>query len=133
MCTCWLKNGEMTPWERLHRELRRRRKTLVSLAQALGTTKQTVGHWKHRGIPVERMAGCAKFVGRSVEWLEFGDEAPGDLFDAVKAVAVYLQSLEAYDQATVVSLFTTLANSPRLHESVAHGLVALSKIDDLTD
>ena len=72
------------------------------------------------------MQKCADYVGRSVEWLEYGEDSAAELFEAVKTVAAYLQSLGTYDQTTVVSLFTTLAHSPRLHDVVAQGLAALA-------
>lgn len=67
-------NVLMTPWERLDAELARRRTSWTSLAEALETTKQAVGHWKTRGIPAKNMRAAAEFVGRSLEWLEFGDQ-----------------------------------------------------------
>lgn len=63
----------MTPWERLDKEITRKRLAWVALADALGLTKQNIGHWKTRGIPAKYMRGAASFVGKSLEWLEFGD------------------------------------------------------------
>lgn len=63
----------MTPWERLDKEITRKRLAWVALADSLGLTKQNIGHWKTRGIPAKYMRGAASFVGKSLEWLEFGD------------------------------------------------------------
>ena len=69
----------MTPWERLDAELARKRSSWTALAKSLGATKQTVGHWKSRGIPAKNMRAAADFVGRSLEWLEFGENSDFDL------------------------------------------------------
>ena len=63
----------MSPWDRLDAELARKRSSWTSLADVLGTTKQAVGHWKTRGIPARSMREAAEFVGKTRDWLEFGD------------------------------------------------------------
>jgi hypothetical protein len=76
-------NTVMTPWLRLDAELARRRSSWVSLAESLGATKQAVGHWKHRGIPAKYMRKAAEFVGKTIDWLEYGNDyfAQAEEFD----------------------------------------------------
>lgn len=121
----------MSPWDRLIREMTRRRKTLEGLALATGASRQSIGHWGRRGIPARHLRAAADFVGRSMDWLEFGVDADPELSAAVQAIAKHLETLPSYDKATVVSLFTTLAHSPHLHRIVADGLADLCpKADD---
>jgi hypothetical protein len=115
----------MTPWERLTRELRRRRKKLVQFAEGIGVSRQTLNNWRDRGIPSSRLHDCAAYLGRSVEWLELGHEASPDLVSAVQSLAQHLESLDPKNRATVVSLLTTLVNSPQLYLVVVDGLLAL--------
>ena len=61
------------------------------MAEALSTTKQAVGHWKTRGIPAKKMRQAAEFVGKSLEWLEFG---PGESVASSAGQAGSLQPLE---------------------------------------
>lgn len=117
----------MTPWDRLEKEMLRRRKSVHDLARLSGASLNAIWHWRHRGIPVKHMASAARLVGRSVNWLEVGvDENPA-LVDAVRAIAAHLESLGEYDRATVVSLLSTLAHSPDLYQVVATGLESLPK------
>ena len=74
----------MTPWERLDAELAKRRISWASLADALGTTKQAVGHWRTRGIPPKHMRGAAEFVGQTQDWLEFGPNTADLTFSSLK-------------------------------------------------
>lgn len=116
----------MSAWERLVREMRRKRKSFVSLADALGTSKGNINHWKQRGIPQKYMRQCAEFVGCTLEWLEFGDsDRRMPLEEALRVLAEHLQAAGDYDKATVVALFTTLAHSPHMYEVVHNGLAAL--------
>lgn len=115
----------MTPWERLTRELRRRRKKLVQLAEGINVSRQTLNNWRDRGIPPARLHDCAAYLGRSVDWLELGHEATPDLVSAVQSLAQHLETLDPKNRATVVSLLTTLVNSPQLYLVVVEGLLAL--------
>lgn len=120
---------KMTPWERLSREMQRKRKTLAGLSEATGASKKAINHWKRRGIPAKYVRVCAEFVGRSMDWLELGVDNP-DLLAACQAIAAHLEALGAYDRATVVSLLSTLAHSPKLFEVVATGLESLPREQD---
>jgi len=62
-----------------------------------------------------------------MDWLELGVDPSPDLLAAVQTIATHLESLGTYDRATVVSLLSTLANSPALYEVVADGLESLKK------
>lgn len=73
------------------------------------------------------MRACADFLGRSMGWLELGVDPSPDLLAACQAISTHLESLGEYDRATVISLLSTLANSPRLYEVVATGLESLPK------
>lgn len=117
----------MTPWERLEREILRKRKSLKGLSEATGASRHSINHWKTRGIPARHMRTCAEFVGRSMDWLEFGVDPSPDLLAAVQTIAEHLESLGDYDRQTVVSLLSTLAHSPKLYEVVANGLESLPK------
>lgn len=64
----------MTPWERLDAEIARKRSSWSSLAAQLDVKKQAVGNWKARGIPAKHMRAAAAFVGKSMDWLEFGED-----------------------------------------------------------
>jgi hypothetical protein len=119
--------GKMTPWERLNKEMERKRKSVHDLAQATGASLSAIWHWQHRGIPSKHMRSCAEFAGHSVQWLEIGVEDNPELLAAVRAIAAHLESLGSYDRATVVSLLSTLAHSPKLFEVVAKGLESLPK------
>jgi hypothetical protein len=117
----------MTPWERLVREIGRKRKTLRGLSEATGASRQTINHWKRRGIPSKYLRASADYVGRSMDWLELGVDPSPDLLSAVQAIANHLESLGDYDRQTVISLLSTLAHSPKLYEVVANGLESLPK------
>lgn len=67
-----LNNTPMTPLERLDSELARRRITWDSLAKALGTSNQNVSNWTKKGVPVKHYRKIAEFIGKSLDWLEFG-------------------------------------------------------------
>lgn len=69
----------MTPWERLDAEIARKRSSWSSLAAQLDVKKQAVGNWKARGIPAKHMRAAAAFVGKSMDWLEFGEDAPSNM------------------------------------------------------
>jgi hypothetical protein len=62
-----------------------------------------------------------------MDWLELGVDPSPDLLAAVQAIAAHLESLGDYDKATVVSLLSTLAHSPRLYGVVASGLENLTE------
>ena len=117
----------MTPWERLKKEMVKKRKSDHDLAQATGASLSAIWHWQHRGIPSKHMRGCADMVGRSVQWLELGVDPLPDLQSAVQAIALHLESLGEYDHATVLALFSTLTTSPQQFEVVATGLESLPK------
>ncbi|CAM8658238.1 Cro/C1-type helix-turn-helix domain [Comamonadaceae bacterium] len=119
--------GTMTPWERLEREMRRKRKSVHDLAQATGASISAIWHWQHRGIPARHLRAAADFVGRPVDWLELGLDPSPDILVACQTISAHLESLGEYDRQTVVSLLSTLAHSPQLFEVVATGLEALPK------
>ncbi len=122
----------MSPWDRLQKEMTRRRKTLEGLVEATGASRQSIWHWEKRGIPSRHIRAAAEYVGRSMDWLEFGVDSSPDLLESVQTIALHLESLGNYDKATVVSLLSMLAHSPDLYQVVATGLESLqSKIDDL--
>ena len=64
----------MTPWNRLNDELAKRHIKWVTFCEALGVAKQTAGHWKHRGIPAKYFRPISEYLGKSIDWLEFGDD-----------------------------------------------------------
>ena len=119
--------GKMSAWERLEREMHRKRKSVHDLARATGASLNAIWHWKHRGIPTKHMRSAAEFVGRTVDWLELGVDPSPDLLAACQMISAHLESLGDYDRQTVVSLLSTLAHSPKLYEVVATGLESLPK------
>ena len=100
---------------------------MATFAAGIGTSKQNMVHWRTRGIPAKFMRPAAEYLGRSVEWLEFGEEVPMSMPKAVAVLAAYLQDLPDYDRATVIALLTTLVHSPQLHGGVAQGLLDLAE------
>ena len=96
------------------------------MAAALGTSKQNVLHWRARGIPHKFKRPVADYLGKTVDWLEFGDEPAMTMPRAVAVLAAYLQDLPDYDRATVIALLSTLVHSPQLHAVVAQGLADLT-------
>lgn len=117
----------MSPWERLEKELQRRRKSVHDLSRVTGASLNSIWHWRHRGIPIKHLGAAARLVGRSVQWLEVGVDDNPDLITAVRTIASHLESLGDYDRQTVVSLLSTLAHSPDLYDVVARGLESLQK------
>ena len=123
----------MTPWERLEKEMARKRKSLAALYEVTGASRQAVEHWRVRGIPARHMRACAEFVGRSMDWLELGVEPELDIYDAMQGLAKHLDALGTYDPEAVISLLATLVHSPKSHDAVAGELVALKTKDGSAD
>ena len=119
--------GKMSAWERLEREMHRKRKSVHDLARVTGASLNAIWHWKSRGIPARHMRACAELVGRQVDWLELGVDPSPDLLAACQMISAHLESWGDYDRQTVVSRLSTLAHSPKLYEVVATGLESLPK------
>ena len=69
---------DMTPWERVDRELALKRTSWATLGKFLGAEKQTVGHWKTRGIPAKYYRPIATYFNKPTDWTELGDASGQD-------------------------------------------------------
>lgn len=56
-------------YERLRDELSRRGKSWAWLADRMGTTRQAVGNWKKRGVPVKDFPTIAVAFGETADWV----------------------------------------------------------------
>lgn len=57
----------LTPYEQVEAERRKRRWSRVQAAEFFGTTKQAYGNWRSRGIPLNRYARVADFLRCTVD------------------------------------------------------------------
>lgn len=73
-------------WERIDKELARRRKTWQWLYTELGYSKERVNNWSRRGIPATQYVAISHALGKSVDWLiSDADEAPEDIDAGIKS------------------------------------------------
>lgn len=56
-------------WERVREELDRRGKSWAWLADRMGTTRQAVGNWKKRGVPLKDYPAIAVAFGETADWV----------------------------------------------------------------
>lgn len=133
-------------WERLSSLMGD--KSIGALAKDLGISFQAVAKVRDGGsFGSDNNIKAAKLFGVNPEWLAtgkgpklVGDGRPGavhgvsdaagtytviTLESAVARIAQHLESVDTYNTATAISLFSTLANDPGMHEIVAAGLKTL--------
>lgn len=101
----------MSPWERLNAELHDRHKSWSGLAVALDLTKQTVGHWKKRGIPAKYYRQAADFVGKNTDWLEYGVKVEGASWPFTTVTPDQYFALPKQNQDAVESVAFGLVNA----------------------
>jgi len=126
--------------------------TQAELSKKTGIAQSTISTAEREGAGSSDTAVYANACGVSALWLSTGDGEmqPSNAFHqpenqvqsvfakerraaftvitvdvAVQKLAQHLESLEGYDKPTAISLLTTLANSPGMHDVVAAGLKAL--------
>lgn len=63
-------------WNRIDKELERRRKSWAWLYSTLGYDRQRVNNWRRRGVPPKEHQAIAEALGRTVDWVAKGDDEP---------------------------------------------------------
>lgn len=84
----FMQNVLMTAWNRLEAEIVRQNKSLKSLQDLLGVSKQAMGHWRARDVPAKYIDDCALFIGKTSFWLKNGFEAINSATSAQKLTSV---------------------------------------------
>lgn len=117
------KNGEMTPWENINKELDRRHKTWAWLAQELGTTDQVVHNWKKRGVPSSRFRAIAEALTTfTVDQIEGVGQAPTNinggrsnrgLLTDLRAFALAITAADQDTRDDVLAMLTLFLKNPK--------------------
>lgn len=139
-------NVSMTVWERISRELAKRRLTWAVLADRLGATKQAAGHWRERGVPAKYFSRIDVFFSKPTGWTEFGTgDAPNEdhppterapahpynfhkiqgLEEACNTLARYFEDMPEEDRDNAVRWLSGLVHRP---SSAPHVIGALMEM-----
>lgn len=117
---------EMTPWNRVDRELTAKRKDWKWLAEKMDLKIQTINHWQARGIPAKHHAEIETTLGKPRGWID-GDvqavTAPADISAAAYDLAKLLDMIPETDRISRVEAFNaaSMAILQVLHSSKATG------------